>query len=231
MSTSTFSHFVAILSLLAWAGTLTTIALAIVRKVAPASAAARLFDDIGASALWLAWIVAAVTMAGSLYYSLGPPQFVPCELCWYQRICLYPQAAILLVAALRRDRKVWTYVVPVLVVGAAIAIYHVQLQAYPKQQTFCPTLTPCTTRYVWEFGFVSLPFMSLAASCFIITMVLVSRSTDPDRYDDEDDGDELAASGPSGDRGRADADADTGVTGSNPPGESHDTPSDQVGAV
>ena len=81
----------------------------------------------------------------------------------------------MLVAALRRDRKVWTYVVPVPVIGAGIAIYHVQLQAFPKQQTFCSTLMPCTTRYVWEFGFVSLPFMSLAASCFIITMVLVAR--------------------------------------------------------
>ena len=28
---------------------------------------------------------------------------------------------------------------------------------------------------------MSLPFMSLAASCFIITMVLVARATDPDR--------------------------------------------------
>jgi disulfide bond formation protein DsbB len=175
MSTKVLSHFFAILSLLAWAGTLTTIGLAVARKVAPDSRAAALVDDLGDTALWLAWVVAAVTMAGSLYYSIGPPQYVPCELCWYQRICLYPQAVILLVAALRRDRKVWTYVVPVLAVGATIAIYHVQLQAYPKQQTFCPTLTPCTTRYVWEFGFVSLPFMALSAFVFIFALVLVAR--------------------------------------------------------
>ena len=55
-----------------------------------------------------------MTMAGSLYYSMVA-EFVPCELCWAQRICLYPLAIILLVAALRRDRKVWTYVVPSLV--------------------------------------------------------------------------------------------------------------------
>jgi disulfide bond formation protein DsbB len=124
-------------------------------------------------------------------------------------------AVIMLVAAVRRDRKVWTYVVPVLVAGAAIAIYHTQLQAFPKQQTFCPTLTPCTTRYVWEFGFVSLPFMSLAASTFIITMVLVSRATDPSRYDDEDD---LAGSGSADASPLAD-------------GATVDAPPDQVGAV
>ena len=187
MSTPTLSHFFAILSLLTWAGTIVTVVLAVIRHFAPESGPAQFFDDLGGMALWLGWLVAAVTMAGSLYYSIGPPQFVPCELCWYQRICLYPMAVIMLVAALRRDRRVWTYVVPILTVGAAIAVYHVQLQAYPKQQSFCPTLTPCTTRYVWEFGFVSLPFMSLAASCFILTMVLVSRATDPERVEDDDD--------------------------------------------
>ncbi|HVN50549.1 MAG TPA: disulfide bond formation protein B, partial [Acidimicrobiales bacterium] len=180
MSTATLTHFFAILSLLTWAGTIITIGLAIIRHFAPDSGPGRFFDDLGGMALWLGWLVAAVTMSGSLYLSIGPPQFVPCELCWYQRICLYPMAVIMLVAALRRDRRVWTYVVPILVVGAGIAIYHTQLQAYPKQGSFCPTVTPCTTRYVWEFGFVSLPFMSLAASCFIMTMVLVSRATDPD---------------------------------------------------
>jgi len=221
MSTATLSHFFAILSLITWAATILTIILAVIRRLAPESAAAFLFEDLGGTALWLGWVVAAVTMAGSLYYSIGPPQYVPCELCWYQRICLYPMAVIMLVAALRRDRMVWMYVSPQLVIGACIAIYHTQLQAFPKQQSFCPTLTPCTTRYVWEFGFVSLPFMSLAASTFILTMVLVSRATDPARYDDGDDLDE-------GDPGLP-------ATGSADPsplvGTTVDAPPDQVGAV
>ncbi len=186
MSTPTLSHIFASLSLLTWAGTLTVIVLAVIRHLRPDSAAAGLFDDLGPMALWAGWVVAAVTMSGSLYYS-QVANFQPCELCWAQRICIYPFAVILLVAALRRDRKIWTYAVPVLVIGAGIAAYHVQLQAYPAQTSFCTTLVPCTTRYVWEFGFVSLPFMSLAASTFIITMVLVARATDPDRYDVGDD--------------------------------------------
>ncbi len=177
------SHIFASLSLLTWVGTLSVIVLAVVSRFRPESAAGQLFDDLGSIALWLGWIVAAVTMGGSLYYS-QVANFVPCELCWAQRICLYPFAIVLLVAALRRDRKVWTYVLPVAVIGACIGLYHVQLQAYPSQHSFCTTLVPCTTRYVWEFGFVSLPFMSLAASCWIITMVLVARATDPDRYED-----------------------------------------------
>ena len=53
-----------------------------------------------------AWIVATVTTLGSLYYS-EHAGFVPCELCWYQRIVMYPLVIVLGVAALRRDRAVW----------------------------------------------------------------------------------------------------------------------------
>ena len=52
----------------------------------------------------LAWIVATVTTLGSLYYS-EHAGFVPCELCWYQRIVMYPLVIVLGVAWLRRDRR------------------------------------------------------------------------------------------------------------------------------
>ena len=80
---------------------------------------------------WLAFAVAATAMLGSLYFSevAGLP---PCEMCWFQRICMYPLVAILLVGALRRDRKVWMYAsIPVLA-SIVIAAYHTQLQADRK---------------------------------------------------------------------------------------------------
>jgi hypothetical protein len=74
--------------------------------------------------------------------------------------------------------------VPTALIGAAFAIYHTQLQAFPAQHgPFCKIAEPCTVRYVWEFGFVSIPFMSLAAFSFIITMMLVLRS---DRADEDE---------------------------------------------
>jgi hypothetical protein len=72
MSTATLSHFFAILSLITWTGTILTIVLAVIRRLAPESRPAFLFEDLGGVALWLGWLVAAVTMAGSLYYSIGP---------------------------------------------------------------------------------------------------------------------------------------------------------------
>lgn len=154
------------------------------RRAVPGSTLESLRLALGDLSLWLAWLVAAVTMAGSLYYSIGA-HYLPCELCWYQRICIYPLAAILLVGALRRDRKVWMYAGIPAVVGVVIAAYHTQLQAFPEQKTFCDTMNPCTNRFVWEFGFISLPLMDLVALVFIITMLVVSATTKP-RTDDLD---------------------------------------------
>ena len=183
-TTETLSVFFALLSLLCVAATVGVVGLALVRRSRPDSAVAYFVDDLGRMSLWLAWLVATVTTLGSLYMS-EIADFVPCELCWFQRICMYPLVLVLGVATWRRDRKVWVYVLPQAVVGAGIAIYHTQLQAFPEQTTFCTTETPCTTRYVWEFGFVSLPFMALSAFVFIIAMVLLARATDPERGVDD----------------------------------------------
>jgi len=173
LTTAQISVFFATLSLACWTGTLVAVAALLGRRGGPRATA--IYEGLGGLALWLAWVVATVATVGSLYYSLVA-HFEPCELCWYQRICMYPLSAVLLVAAIRRDAGGWRFALPQAAVGAVIAAYHTQLQAFPTQATFCSSFNPCTARYVWEFGFVSLPFMALAAFCFIITMLLVSRS-------------------------------------------------------
>lgn len=177
MSTSSFSLFFALLAVAAWAATLIVWAAAVAHRRAPDSALGTLFDDIGRLSLWIAALVAIVTTCGSLYYS-EVAHFVPCKLCWYQRIAMYPLSISLLVAAIRRDVQVWWYVVPPAVIGAAFAIYHAQLQAFPAQHSsFCTLSEPCTVRYVWQFGFVSLPLMAVSAFTLVVTLVLTARAT------------------------------------------------------
>jgi len=177
MSTATVSLFAALLALLCLAGSIVVAVLALMRRSRPESAAAALFEDLGPLAVWFAWVVSLATTLGSLYFS-DVAGFLPCKLCWYQRIAMYPLSVLLLIAAVRRDRSVWVYVVPQATIGALIAAYHTQLQAFPDQSSsFCTLAAPCTERYVWEFGFVSLPFMALVAFVFIIAMVLVARSS------------------------------------------------------
>ena len=101
VSTSSFSTFFGLLTLAAWAATITVWVLALAHRRSPDTSLGLLFEDVGRAALWLAALVAIVTTLGSLYFS-EVAHFIPCKLCWYQRIAMYPLSITLLIAALRR---------------------------------------------------------------------------------------------------------------------------------
>jgi len=175
--------FFAVLSLILDAATLTVLGLALAQRVSPDGAASRLARYVRSSALWLAFVVALGSSLGSLYLSeIAHFDISLCPICEYQRICMFPLAVVLLVGIWRRDDLVWTYVLPPALIGAAFAAYHTQLQAFPHQHLFfcqfdsLTNVHQCTVRYVWEFGFVSIPFMSLSAFVFIIVMMLIVRA-------------------------------------------------------
>ena len=71
--------------------------------------------------LWLAFLVAAIATGGSLFFS-EIAHFVPCELCWYQRVCMYPLSILTLLAALANDHRVARYLLPLPLVGSGIAV-------------------------------------------------------------------------------------------------------------
>jgi disulfide bond formation protein DsbB len=129
---------------------------------------------VGPSARLLAWIVATVTTLGSLYYS-EIANFVPCRLCWYQRICMYPLAVILLVGILLRDRRVRWYALPFVAIGAPISAYHwlVERVDFFAKSSSCSAEAPCTVPWFQELGYVTLAFMALSAFLLIGTLLLV----------------------------------------------------------
>jgi disulfide bond formation protein DsbB len=170
MSTETAEVFFALLALVAAVG---AVGLAVARVLAPRSAGATaLVDSFSGPGLALAAVVAATCMAGSLYFS-EVADFIPCTLCWYQRIAMYPLAVILAIAAARRDRSVRYYVVPLASIGAAISIYHYVIEWIPEAETgVCSTTIPCSVQWFDPvFGFVSLPFMALCGFALIISLV------------------------------------------------------------
>src|SRR5258707_5416482 len=77
--------------------------------------------------LWAAFVVAAIATGGSLFFS-EIAHFVPCELCWFQRICMYPLSIITLLAALAGDYRVARYLMPLPVVGAGVSVYHLLVE-------------------------------------------------------------------------------------------------------
>jgi disulfide bond formation protein DsbB len=171
MNADQVARFVAVLSLICWLGSFAVVGLLVARRFTTAGDA--LLAGLGSVALWFAAAVTLTCTLGSLYFSEFA-HYLPCDLCWFQRICMYPLAVTFTIAAFRRDAAVWRYAVVPASVGAVIAIYHTQLQAFPDQKSFCPTAIPCTIRYVWEFGFVSLPFMALAGFVFALLMLRVA---------------------------------------------------------
>jgi disulfide bond formation protein DsbB len=170
MPTRTFEVFFALLALVAIVG---VVGLAVARLSAPRSPrAAEVVEIFSGPALPLAAVVAATCMAGSLYFS-EVAHFLPCTLCWYQRIAMYPLVVILAIAAFRRDRTIRYYVVPLASIGAAISLYHYVVEWVPDAETgVCSTTVPCSLQWFDAvFGFISLPFMALCGFALIISLV------------------------------------------------------------
>jgi disulfide bond formation protein DsbB len=164
--TLAITTFLAILALVAAVGVL-----AVVILVASGRAAA-IRARLGTTALWLAFAVALTATTGSLYLS-EVAGFIPCTLCWFQRIAMYPLVVILGIAAWRGDAGVRVYVVPLAALGAAIAAYHVALQRVPGLPSgACSLDAPCTAIYVERFGFVTIPVMALIGFAAILTLML-----------------------------------------------------------
>jgi disulfide bond formation protein DsbB len=128
---------------------------------------------IAPQATVLAWLVALVTTTGSLYYS-EHAGFIPCQLCWYQRILMYPLVIILLVAWLRKDRKVWMTVVPFVVIGTGVSLYHWLVERVPAfaESSSCSLEAPCTSPWFEKLGFVTLAWMAMSGFLLIGTLMV-----------------------------------------------------------
>ena len=127
---------------------------------------------LGSSALWLAWVVALVATTGSLVYS-EVIHFLPCRLCWFQRIAMYPMAIVLLVGAIRKEATAKFYALPLALGGLGISIWHYLTQMFPSLEGgSCDPTNPCSAKYVDVFGFVSIPFMA-GAGFSLIAVLLV----------------------------------------------------------
>lgn len=97
------------------------------------------------TALYWAWLIALVGFCVSIFYAeiLGHP---PCPLCWYQRIALFPLVILLGIAAYRGDQAIIPYALPIVVIGALIATFHVLQPILPflQKTAICRLGVPCT---------------------------------------------------------------------------------------
>lgn len=117
----------------------------------------------------------AITLLYSEVYG-----FVPCSLCWLQRIALYPQALLSILAFKVQDRVFFPiYGIALSIFGLAVAVYQYVYQMLPTEileAGLVPCLADgsadCSQKIINIFGFVTFPFLSAVLFLFLIILYL-----------------------------------------------------------
>lgn len=124
-----------------------------------------------------ALVVSVVATLGSLSLTgVGPTGWrgvglYPCELCWYQRILMYPIPVLLGVALARRDDRGGLYALPLAAAGFLVAGYHVFLQANPSAEVGSCYVGSCTV-VDWRFmDLLTVPQLSLIAFTLVVLLL------------------------------------------------------------
>ena len=121
-------------------------------------------------ALMLAFLIALAATLGALFIGevLGR---MPCTLCWYQRIAMFPLVVILGLAALRDDTGARLTAALLALTVLAVAIWHSGLYAgiIPKAIAPCTKDGPsCTDAAAQTVLGLPLPYLSLLAFAAIL---------------------------------------------------------------
>jgi disulfide bond formation protein DsbB len=133
--------------------------------------------------LWATFLVSSLATGGSLFFS-EIAHFVPCELCWYQRICMYPLSIITLLAAIAGDYRIARYLLPLPIVGAGVSVYHLLVEnGVVGQSSACLVSAPggCATKWINEFGYMTIPTLALTA--FVLLSQLLALALAGDKGD------------------------------------------------
>lgn len=121
------------------------------------------------NALLFSFIVALAATLGSLFYS-EIAGYEPCKLCWLQRIFMYPQVVLLGIAFFKKDGGIIKYSFSLSVIGALLAGYHYLMQLGIVSSS-CPVVgysVSCSKIFIMQFGYVTIPLMSLTAFSLVI---------------------------------------------------------------
>lgn len=122
--------------------------------------------------LFACWLLAAASALGSLFFSqvMGLP---PCELCWYQRLFMFPLVLVLGAGLFPFDAKAVKFALPLALAGLAAALYHNLLYAgiIPESARPCAQGVSCAEKQLELFGFVTIPLLSLASFAGIAALL------------------------------------------------------------
>ena len=128
--------------------------------------------------LWAAFVVSSIATGGSLFFS-EIAHFVPCELCWYQRICMYPLSLLTLFAAVHNDYRLPRYLIPFTVIGGSVSVYHLLVEnkvVGESQACFVSAPGGCGVKWINEFGYITIPTLALSAFALLAVLFALALS-------------------------------------------------------
>lgn len=132
-------------------------------------------DWLGKRSTIVAFLIVVAAITGSLFYSeiVG---YEPCVLCWWQRVFLFPLVIIFGVALWKQTNSVFSYAVPMVLIAGLIALYHSYVYLGGASLLPCTALGgACSKIYVFAFGYITIPSMSLTISLYILLLAWAHR--------------------------------------------------------
>ncbi|MDB4257226.1 disulfide bond formation protein B [Arcobacteraceae bacterium] len=135
--------------------------------------------SISTTIIFLCFLVASLSTIGSLFFS-EVMHFVPCSVCWYQRIFMYPLVLIFLVNLLYPDDKVFKYAITLVMTGLFFSIYHnlLMFDIIPESIVPCVSGVPCSTKYINWFGFITIPLLSFMAYFMLFILLILGNKNE-----------------------------------------------------
>ncbi len=126
--------------------------------------------------LYAAFTFSLLATAGSLFLSEFL-HWIPCVLCWYQRIFLYPLVIIFGVAIVKEITNLEYLVFPMALLGGCVALYHslLQYKIIPENLGPCVAGASCTTPYHFGLEFITIPLLSLITFTIIGSLMYCYR--------------------------------------------------------
>lgn len=128
--------------------------------------------------LLIQFIISLIAIFGSLFFS-EILNFAPCDLCWYQRILMYPVALIALTGTYLRSVDTNKFITPFAWLGLLISIYH-NLIYYKFIEVIvpCSESSPCTAQQLNYLGFITIPLLSVVGFFTLVILNFIETKSD-----------------------------------------------------
>lgn len=115
-------------------------------------------------------------MAGNIFASGS--WFVPCILCRWARILMYPIVLLSFISIRKRDWNIVDYLFPMSILWIILETYHYILQKtswldFLWWWTFCTKANPCNALQVNYFNVITIPFLCLIAFVVIFVCCII----------------------------------------------------------